>query len=104
MFIQLPIFFALNPILTSSLHLYKAPFLWIPDLSARDPYFILSALIVAFMIGQASLMDKQGRMPALAVALVIGAVSINFSAGLSLYIFMSAFLGVVQTVIQKKVA
>ncbi len=104
MFIQLPIFFALNPILTSSLHLYKAPFLWIPDLSARDPYFVLPILIVIFMVIQALTLDKQGRMPALAVALVIAAVSINFSAGLSLYICTSAVLGLLQSAIQKRVA
>lgn len=104
MLIQLPIFFALNPILSSSLHLYRAPFLWIPDLSSRDPKFILPVLIVVFMVVQALMLDKQGRMPALAVALVIAAVSVNFSAGLSLYIFTSALLGIIQSAIQKKVA
>jgi len=104
MLIQLPIFFALNPILGSSLHLYKAPFLWISDLSSRDPYFILPVCIVLCMVTQALTLDKQGRMPALAVALVIAAVSINFSAGLSLYIFTSALLGLLQTAIQKRMA
>jgi len=104
MFIQLPIFFALNPILGSSLYLYMAPFLWISDLSSRDPYFILPVCIVLCMVVQALTLDKQGRLPALAVALVIAAVSINFSAGLSLYIFTSALLGLLQSMIQKKVA
>jgi YidC/Oxa1 family membrane protein insertase len=104
MLIQLPIFFALNPILSSSFDLYKAPFLWIPDLSARDPYFILPVCIVLCMVTQALTLDKQGRMPALAVALVIAAVSINFSAGLSLYIFVSALLGLLQAAIQKRIS
>ena len=104
MLIQLPIFFALNPILGSSLDLYKAPFLWIPDLSARDPYFILPVCIVLCMVTQALTLEKQGRMPAMAVALVIAAVSINFSAGLSLYIFTSALLGLLQAAIQKRVS
>lgn len=104
MFIQLPIFFALNPILNSSLDLYQAPFLWIPDLSARDPYFILPICIVLCMVTQALTLDKQGRMPALAVALVIAAVSINFSAGLSLYIFISALLGLLQSALQKRIS
>jgi YidC/Oxa1 family membrane protein insertase len=103
MLIQLPIFFALNPILSSSIDLYKAPFLWVPDLSARDPYFILPVCIVLCMVTQALTLDKQGRMPALAVALVIAAVSINFSAGLSLYIFTSALLGLLQSAIQKRI-
>ena len=104
LFIQLPLFFALNPILNSSLDLYKAPFLWIPDLSARDPYFVLPILIVVCMVVQALTLDKQGRLPALAFALLIAAVSINFSAGLSLYIFISALLGLLQSAIQKKMA
>lgn len=104
MFIQLPIFFALNPILNSSLDLYQAPFLWIPDLSARDPYFILPICIVLCMVTQALTLEKQGRMPALAVALVIAAVSINFSAGLSLYIFISALLGLLQSALQKRIS
>lgn len=102
--IQLPIFFALNPILNSSFDLYKAPFLWVPDLSARDPYFILPICIVLCMVTQALTLEKQGRMPALAMALVIAAVSINFSAGLSLYIFISALLGLLQSNIQKRMS
>lgn len=104
LFIQMPLFFALNPILNSSIDLYKAPFLWIPDLSARDPYFILPICIVLCMVTQALTLDKQGRLPALAMALVIAAVSINFSAGLSLYIFMSALLGLLQSSIQKRMS
>lgn len=102
--IQLPVFFALNPILASSLHLYKVPFLWIPDLSARDPYFVVPVLIMLFMFVQGSKMDAQQRMMFYIFGLFIGALSANFSAGLSLYIFTSTLLGVVQTMIQKKVA
>ena len=44
--LQLPIFFALSRVLSSSIELYKAPFiLWIHDLSAKDPLYILPILI-----------------------------------------------------------
>jgi YidC/Oxa1 family membrane protein insertase len=51
--IQIPIFLALYQVLHSSLELRKAGFaLWVDDLSLRDPYFLLPALMGCAMILQ----------------------------------------------------
>ena len=62
MLLQLPLFFALSRVLSSSFELYQASMLWIPDLSLRDPYYILPALLVLTMLFQDSKGDPQQRI------------------------------------------
>jgi len=104
--LQMPIFFAMNRVLTSSIELYQAPFLWIPDLSSKDPLYILPILVaVSMFLNTASLAaneDTQSKVSGFIMAIVFGAFSIGFSAGLSLYIFASTFVGAAQIYIQKK--
>ncbi len=101
--LQLPIFFALSRVLSSSIELYKAPFiLWIHDLSAADPYYILPLLIMLSMMFLSPTPDPKQRFMMIAIALVFGVVSAKFSAGLCLYIFVGIVLTGVQTLIQQK--
>lgn len=101
--IQIPVFFALNRVLSSSIELYKAPFVgWITDLSATDPYYILPALIVIMMLIQAVSAEPQQRFAVIAMALVFGAISANLAAGLCLYILVSTMLSVGQTAMQRR--
>lgn len=95
--LRLPVLLALTPLLGNSMHLYKAPFAWIPDLSARDPYFILPLLIFLSMFTYAATLDKEQRMMFRIVAVGLGVFSINFSAGLSLYILVSSLFTFVQS-------
>lgn len=61
MLLQLPIFLALYWVLLESVELRHAPlFLWIDDLSARDPYFVLPILMGASMF----IMQKLQPTPA----------------------------------------
>ncbi|RUO60047.1 membrane protein insertase YidC [Pseudidiomarina marina] len=61
MLLQLPIFLALYWVLLESVELRHAPlFLWINDLSAKDPYFILPILMGASMF----IMQKLQPTPA----------------------------------------
>jgi YidC/Oxa1 family membrane protein insertase len=101
--LQLPIFFAMNRVLSSSIELYQAPFLWITDLSAKDPYYILPLLVALSMVlttWQAS--DAQQRISGLIMAAIFGAIAMGFSAGLSLYLFVSTTVGVLQMYVQKE--
>ncbi len=101
--LQLPIFFALSRVLSTSIELYQAPFgFWITDLSAKDPYYILPLLIVASMLLQATTVDAAQRVQLIVMAVVFGAITASLSAGLCLYIFMSTILGVAQTMLQKR--
>lgn len=102
--LQLPLFVALSRVLSSSIELYRAPFLWIPDLSARDPYYILSILIVVAMAAQALVSqgaDNKQRISTLVMSLVVGAVTTSLAAGLSLYICTFTILGVLQVPLLK---
>ncbi|MDR3647326.1 MAG: membrane protein insertase YidC [Candidatus Babeliales bacterium] len=96
--LQLPIGIALNRVLFNAIELYKAPFLWMSDLSAKDPYYILPILIGAGMIMHSSAgNDPKQKFSAYAVALVVTAFTAGLPAGLMLFIFMSIFSSVVQT-------
>lgn len=95
--IQLPIFFALSRVLSSSFELYQAPMLWIPDLSLRDPYFILPVLVTLVMLAQDTKGDQQQRMTKIAMAILFGIFSASFSAGLTLYICAGRVFGFIQS-------
>ncbi len=55
MFIQMPILFALYPLLRYNIHLRQSEFMWLPDLSEPDPYLILPILMAIFMFVQQKL-------------------------------------------------
>ena len=95
--LQIPIFVGLSRVLSSSIELYHAPFyLWITDLSAPDPYYVLPMLICVSMLLNALYVDPKQRMMMVVMAFVIGAFTTSLSAGLVLYISISTFLGVAQ--------
>lgn len=111
--IQIPIFFALNRVLYNSVEMYKAPFLWIPDLSSYDPYYILPIIVgvgILFSgIGAAmgantntKSFDPKSKLVQFAMAIIIGAVSMHMSAGLTIYIALSTLLSSAQTSLQAR--
>lgn len=102
LFLQIPIFFALNRILNSSFELYNAHFLWISDLAAPDPYYILSLSMSLGIIITALLGDAKQRPMMLGFGLVSFALFANFAAGLALYISVSTGLGLLQTTLMRK--
>lgn len=87
--IQLPFFFALSGGLNNSLELYKAPFLWIKDLSLPDPYYILPIVVTIVMLF-GGIMQAQGgakqRVGGIAMGMIFGAVCSVWAAGTVLYI------------------
>ena len=98
MLMQIPVFFGLSRVLSSSIELYQAPFLWMSDLSAKDPYYILPAFVMIGMLGSAlTATDAKQRLPILAMAVAFGAISASLSAGLVLYIALNTVLQVAQT-------
>ena len=97
MLLQIPIFFSLSRVLASSIELYQAPMLWISDLSARDPYYVFPVLVVMGMILQSAGGDPKQRISSIGMALLFGAFTASFSAGLALYICVSSLLHALQT-------
>ena len=113
MLIQIPIFFALYKALLVSVNMRNAHFLWISDLAAMDPYFILPILMGATMWLQQYLQSgHKGGDTNDAVAQtgrVMKWLPIIFTimfawmpAGLVLYWTVSNIFGIVQTYIIKR--
>lgn len=109
MLIQLPMMLVLSRVLANGIQLYKAPFLWIPDLSMPDPYYVLPFIIgLGFLVNtlqNANIpnKDKNGAHYVTngVLALIITALVSNASAGLSLYLGSSALFAIAQIGIQK---
>lgn len=88
--VQIPIFISLYWVLLESVELRQTAFLWVPDLSRPDPYFILPVLNGIFMIVTQRLMPTAGMDPIQAkimmwLPVVFAFMFALFPAGLVLY-------------------
>ncbi len=106
MLLQIPMFIALQRLLSNAIDLYQAPFLWVPDLSAKDPYYVFPALFAISMVMQAFLSPGtiRERFVTLFFAVVVSGFIANFSAGVTLFMAVSMLLGVIQTKLQRMFA
>ena len=101
MLVQMPVFIALYWVLLESVELRHAPFmLWLTDLSVKDPYFILPLLMGGTMYLQTSLSPApadpmQAKVMKLMPIMMTG-IFLWFPAGLVLYWFTNAALGIIQ--------
>jgi len=99
--IQMPFFFAFYWMLVESVEMRQEPFaLWIDDLSARDPFFVLPALMATAMYFQTRMSPAppdpvQARMMQI-MPLVFAALLIFFPAGLVLYQLTNTALSILQ--------
>lgn len=95
---QMPVFWALFAILRSMIELRGAQFLWIGDLSERDPFFILPILMAGSMYIQQRFTPTDPRQKAmtLMMPLVMLFIFWSFPAGLVLYWLVYNILSVVQ--------
>lgn len=90
MLVQIPVFISLYWVLLGSVEMRGAPWiLWIHDLSARDPWFILPAIMMGTMFLQIKLNPTppdpmQARIMML-MPIVFGGMMFFFPAGLVLY-------------------
>jgi YidC/Oxa1 family membrane protein insertase len=100
MLLQLPVFFALYQVLGQSIELYQAPFLgWIHDLSQKDPFYVLPALMAVAMFIQQKITPTATMDPTQAkmmqfLPLIFALMMINLPAGLTLYIFVNTLAGI----------
>ena len=95
---QMPVFWALFAILRSMIELRGAHFLWIGDLSERDPTFILPVLMAGSMFVQQKFTPTDPRQKAMKymMPMVMLFIFWSFPAGLVLYWFIYNVLSVVQ--------
>ena len=113
MLIQIPIFFALYKALLVSVQMRNAHFLWISDLSAMDPYFVLPILMGLTMWLQQYLQSANKKEPANDVVaqtqkmmnwmpLLFTIMFAWMPAGLVLYWTVSNLFGIVQMQLIKR--
>ena len=106
--IQMPFLFAYYRMLAVAIDLRHAPWLWIHDLSARDPLFILPGLMVVSMIAmqrmtpQAGMDPMQQKMMNWTMPLMMGFIFFNLAAGLNLYYAESNLIMIVQQAVMNR--
>ncbi len=99
--VQIPVFIALYWVLLGSVEMRHAPFmLWIQDLSATDPYFVLPILMGATMIIQTRLNptppDPVQAKIMMIMPIVFSVFFFFFPAGLVLYWLVNNILSIAQ--------
>jgi len=100
--IQMPFLFAYYRMLGTALDLRHAHWLWVHDLSAADPLFILpilmviSSLLTQKMTPQAGMDPAQQRMMNVMMPLMMGFIFFRLAAGLNLYYAVVNLIGIAQ--------
>jgi YidC/Oxa1 family membrane protein insertase len=106
--LQIPIFYGIYKLLLYSIELKGAHFLWIKDLSAMDPYFILPILMgVSMYIHQrltpTNFQDSMQEKIFKFLPLIFTFMMATFPAGLVLYWTTNNILSILQQLIINKV-
>jgi YidC/Oxa1 family membrane protein insertase len=105
MLIQWPLLFAFYRVLENAIELRQAHWLWLHDLSAPDPLYILPIFVIVSMVLMQYLTPSPGmdpsqqKMMAFVMPAVFGFMMLHYGAGLSLYWAGSNFIGFGQQLI-----
>ena len=108
MLLQMPIFFAFYQVLNNAVELVGAPFyLWIVDLSVKDPYYVLPVLMTITMFVQTRMnpgttTDPTQQKIMYLMPLIFGFIMKDLPAGLNLYITVSFVFGIAQQLLVYK--
>ena len=99
--IQMPIYIALYSMLGNSVELYRANFgLWIHDLTAPDPFYVLPLLTGGGMFLQQKLSptppDPSQKTMMMMMPIMYTGMSMFFPSGLTLYILTNTLLSILQ--------
>ena len=105
MVLQFPVWIALYAMLGAVVDLYHESFLWLPDLTQPDPFFILPIAMGGLMFVQTRMNPTAGdaqqakmmqwMMPGMFVAMML-----FLPSGLGVYIFANIVLSLIQSFIQ----
>ncbi len=110
MLLQIPFLFAFYTVLTVAIELRQAPWLWIKDLSAPDPYYLLPIAFVGTMFflqrltPQAGMDPMQQKMMNIMMPVMLGFVSFNLASGLCLYWTVGNLIGIGQQLMVNRTA
>lgn len=91
MLIPMPVLFALYFVFLNTIEFRGVPFLWMADISQKDPYYILpvamgvSMFVLSWIGLRTSPPNQQAKMMAYMMPVVMAVLFANFAAGLNLY-------------------
>jgi YidC/Oxa1 family membrane protein insertase len=91
MLLPMPILFALYFVFSNTIELRGVSFLWLPDLSLRDPYFItplfmgISMFLLSWIGMRGMPPNPQSKMMSYVMPVMFTALFWNFASGLNLY-------------------
>jgi YidC/Oxa1 family membrane protein insertase len=106
--IQMPFLFAYYRMLNVAMDLRHAPWMWVHDLSAPDPWHILPVAIIVTMLimqrmtPQAGMDPAQQKMMNVMMPGMLGIMSWNLPAGLGLYWSAGQLIGIVQQAVMNR--
>jgi len=106
--IQMPFLFAYYRMLNVALDLRFAPWLWIKDLSAFDPYYILpiflvlSMFIMQRMTPMTGMDPSQQKMMMVVMPVMMGFIFRYLAAGLNLYYAESNLISMIQQAVMNR--
>ncbi len=110
MLLQIPFLFAFYTVLTVAIELRQAPWLWVKDLAAPDPFYILPLTFVGTMFflqrltPQAGMDPMQQKMMNFMMPVMLGFVSFNLASGLCLYWTVGNLIGIGQQMVVNRTA
>ncbi len=103
MFLQMPVWFGLNTALRGAIEMRHASWLWVTDLSAKDPYYILPVLMGLSMYLVSKMTPMTATDPQQVAMMKIMPISMAaifmispISSGLAVYILTSSVVGIGQ--------
>jgi YidC/Oxa1 family membrane protein insertase len=104
--LQMPIFIALYAVLANGIELKNASFLIWSDLSVKDPYFILIALMIVTMFIQQKMTPsadpQQAKMMMFLMPIMFAIFFFSLPAGVLLYWVIQNILSIVQQLLVNK--
>jgi YidC/Oxa1 family membrane protein insertase len=106
--VQMPFLIAYYKMLSAAIELRHAHWLWIHDLSSRDPYLLLPLVMVVSMFvmqkmtPQAGMDPAQQRMMNIMMPVMMGFIFYNLAAGLNLYYAESNLIMIAQQAVMNR--
>ena len=91
MLIPLPVFFALFFVFQNTIEFRGVSFLWLPDISIKDPYYILPILVAITAIGLSYIgmkgvkANEQQKIMMYMMPAMMLFIFLNMASGLNLY-------------------
>jgi len=91
MLLPMPVLYALYYVFQNTIEFRGVPFLWLPDLALRDPYYItpllmgLSMFVLSWIGMRAAPPNAQAKMMGYMMPVMFTVMFVNFASGLNLY-------------------